>query len=215
MIRSCAYPMAHLFVAFCFANCLVLATRKTNFYFDSIKEPESFATTRSRADPLGPGKGSWKLESPAAYGISADDLEMATSYLYKESTIAPRSCFLVAKDGALILENYSDAEGAEETHMVMSVTKTLGAMLMGWAQSRGLLDIDADITRYGQNASKPYPVTTRQIMSQIANRGPGEKWVYDGVGGHIISLLPQIFRNATGQDPTTVWKKEFVEPLGL
>jgi len=117
-----------------------------------------------------------------------------------------------------VYEQHSSAWSHHTAHLGNSMTKTLGALLMGWAQTRGLLDIDADITAaYGVASPRPYPVTSRQIMSQAIHGidGPGQAWHYDAGGTLWLNLLPEIFLKATGLFPSEVWAEEFAKPLGL
>lgn len=171
------------------------------------------------ADPLGPGAGPWSVESPEAHGLDPDRVRAAVAHIFGSPDVVRRDCVLLVKDGALVYEAYRSEEYNETAHIANSVTKTLGALIAGWAQTRGLLDIDADITEaYGVRSPLPYPVTARQIMSQAlaGNEGPGEKWEYDAAGTMWINTMPQVVENATGGlRSSEIWQREFAGPLGL
>jgi CubicO group peptidase (beta-lactamase class C family) len=151
-----------------------------------------------------------------------------------------RDCLVVIKDGALVYEKYSKKKWNTTAHVGFSQTKTLGALLAGWAHTQGKLDIDADITTayvrvfvfrlffvcfslipmdvaQGVKSPRPYPVTARQIMSQAldGDKGPGQAWAYDAVGTRWINHLPQLYPNATGLKPSAVFEEHFRGPLGL
>lgn len=98
------------------------------------------------------------------------------------------------------------------------MTKTLGALLAGWAHTKGLLDIDADITAtYGVPSPRPYHVTSRQIMSQAlaGEHGPGEAWEYDATGYRWVDRMAQVVNASVGQNASQVWERELARPLGL
>jgi len=118
----------------------------------------------------------------------------------------------------LVYESYSSYQYNVTAHAGNSITKTMGALLIGWAVTRGLLDIDADITSaYGVPSPRPYPVTARQLMSQAVAglHGPGESWLYDAGGTFWLNALPEVFWKATGRRPSAVWQEQFAGPLGL
>jgi hypothetical protein len=129
-----------------------------------------------------------------------------------------RDCVVVIKDGALVYEKYSSARYNTSAHVGFSQTKTLGALMMGWASDNGFVDIDKDITMsYNVTSPRPYPVTSRQIMSQALDgkHGPGEAWAYDAVGTRWINHLPKVFKNAVNREPKGVFEEAYRRPLGL
>mmetsp|Transcript_126495 Transcript_126495/g.269819 ORF Transcript_126495/g.269819 Transcript_126495/m.269819 type:complete len:327 (-) Transcript_126495:32-1012(-) len=180
--------------------------------FSALPGPGQVAATVD-----GPGAGNWAVEAPERHGLDSAAVRVAQKHIFGSISAAERDCFLVVRDGVLIHEAYRPFYNGS-AHNGYSMTKTLGALLVGWAQTRGLLDIDADITSaYGIPSPRPYPVTTRQIMSQAlaGAHGPGEAWDYDTVGGLWLNHLPQVFRAATGLLPSVVWRDHFQGPLGL
>lgn len=98
------------------------------------------------------------------------------------------------------------------------MTKTLGALIVGSAVGKGQLDIDADVTAaYGVKSQRPYNTTSRHIMSQALDgkHGPGEAWAYDALGTRWVNSLTSVVKAAAGEKPSTIWQREFHEPLGL
>ena len=168
------------------------------------------------ADPLGPGNASWVVEAPELHNLSSSALDAMGTSVFR--SVPVRGCLLVVKDGALVYEKYANKRYKSKGHEGFSQTKTLGALLAGWASSKGLLDIDADITAaYNVTSPKKYAVTSRQIMSQAlaGSDGPGESWDYDAVGTRWINHLTSVFAAATGRTPSSVFDEAFRRPLGL
>ena len=64
---------------------------------------------------------------------------------------------MIIKDGALAHETYSSDQYNTTAHQGYSATKTLGALIAGWAVTHSKLDIDAEITKaYGVKSQKAY-----------------------------------------------------------
>eukprot|EP00938_MAST-03A_sp_MAST-3A-sp1_P007065 g7065.t1 len=169
------------------------------------------------ADPLGPGQGEWVVETPESHGLSSEQLANAREEVFK---IKGRNCLVVIKDGALVYESYGGlfSKSPDAAHQGYSMTKTIGALIVGRAVAERKLDIDADISStYGIKSPKSYPVTTRQIMSQAiaGSHGPGEQWEYDAVGTNWINTLPKIIAAAAGEKSSSIWQRAFHVPLGL
>lgn len=171
------------------------------------------------AEPPGPGGNDWTVEAPEQHGLTMASVKAGASHVFDDvKSIQERNCFLVVKDGTLIYEEYRPNEYKDKAHEAYSMTKTMGALVAGWAYTHKGLDIDADITKkYGVPSPKPYPVTSRQIMSQAlsGNDGPGEKWEYDASGVKWINTMAEVVRKATGMQVEDIWKTEFQKPLGL
>lgn len=168
------------------------------------------------AHPLGPGSGQWAIETPEEHGIATASLQAAKDFVF--AARQSRDCLVVIKDGALIFEEYSSETYNHTVHAGHSMTKTLGALIAGYAVTHKGLDIDADITdAYGVSSPRPYPVTSRQIMSQslAGSHGAGEKWKYDAIGHMWINTMANVTLAATGVKPTQIWKEQFEIPLGF
>ena len=167
------------------------------------------------ASPLGPGAGAWSVESGEAHGLNSSALTAMGESVFK---VKVRDCLVVVKDGAIVYEKYSRSRYNVTGHQGFSQTKSLGALMMGWAVDNGFVDIDADITAsYGVKSPRPYAVTSRQIMSQALDGkdGPGQAWAYDAVGTRWINHLPKIFSAAVKRTPKNVFDEAFRAPLGL
>eukprot|EP01051_Picozoa_sp_SAG22_P025498 SAG22_NODE_7586_length_726_cov_1.054226_1_plen_210_part_00 len=190
------------------------------------------------ADPLGPGAGPWVAESPEAHGLDTALLDAAAEEIWRIEdgfwayhglqNVTSRGCLVVIKDGALVYERYNTTGmnqhvppqrwSKDSTQPGWSMTKTLGALLAGWAVTRGYLDLDKDITAaYGVPSPKSYPVTSREIMSQslAGNHSPGEAWKYDAEGTGWINHMAQVVAAATGRNASQIWLEECQQPLGL
>ena len=146
--------------------------------------------------------------------------------------VSSRGCLVIAKDGALVYERYNRSGLNQHQHGPntapqpwseassqpgWSMTKTLGALLGGWAVTHGGLDLDKDITQaYGVPSPKGYPVTSRQIMSQsLGGDSPGAKWYYDAEGTGWINTMARVVPAATGRNASQIWLEELQAPLGL
>eukprot|EP01052_Picozoa_sp_SAG31_P043354 SAG31_NODE_7194_length_1760_cov_1.067429_2_plen_394_part_01 len=191
------------------------------------------------ADPLGPGAGPWVVENPAAHGLDERLLDAAADNIWKIEdgawsyrglkNVTSRGCLVVIKDGALVYERYNTTGTNQHTPQPQpwsitstqpgwSMTKTLGALLAGWAVTHGHLDLDKDITTgYGVRSPKSYRVTSRQIMSQslAGDQSAGEGWSYDADGTGWINHMAQVVPAATGRNASQIWMEEFQGPLGL
>lgn len=183
--------------------------------WSSVVAASLFVAMSSAADPLGPGAGPWSVELPSDQA-TRDRLEQGKQWLY--SNARTRNCYVVVKDGAIIYE----AGNPDSAHTAYSMTKTLGALLMGSGVQNHNVDIDASTTKYGVPSPVRYDVTTRQIMSQtVAGKWAGEKWEYDTVGSNWLKALPTILSNAVKQDlgrersPSEIFDEELRAPLGL
>lgn len=169
----------------------------------------------SAANPLGPGSGPWSVEAPEDHGSTKAAMEAGSQDVFKNART--RDCFVVIKDGALIHEQYSGNNGANKAHAAWSMTKTLGALLMGHGVTKYGVDIDADTTKYGVESPVGYPVTTREIMAQAiaGSNGPGDEWAYDAIGSQWLEKLPAILQNASGIEPAIMFEQEMRGVLGL
>jgi CubicO group peptidase (beta-lactamase class C family) len=55
---------------------------------------------------------------------------------------------VILKDGSLVFERYGHGMAADQTHILMSCTKAMTGLLAGALVGRGLLHMDAPVTRY-------------------------------------------------------------------
>lgn len=161
--------------------------------------------------PQGPGAGPWKMSTPEEHGLSTDALKAADRYIGAHALV--RKCLTVVKDGEIVYE----AGDCKSTTQGFSMTKTLGALVVGLAVGQGKLDVTADITKtYGVKSPKKYAVTSEEIMSQkIAGSEPGQKFFYDALGTMWINHLAEVVRKATGKSSHELWHEGLYTPLGL
>jgi CubicO group peptidase (beta-lactamase class C family) len=54
----------------------------------------------------------------------------------------------IVHDGRAVFEHHADGMGPSDTHLLMSVSKSLTATLIGVLVGEGVLDVDADVTSY-------------------------------------------------------------------
>ena len=171
--------------------------------------------TLSWSSSLGPGKGAWRVDTPESHGFDGDAMTRLGDHIFK---VGIRGCAVVVHNGSIVFERYAYKSYNTSGHEGFSQTKSIGALVTGFAWTKHQLDLDADITTtYGVKSPRPYPVTSRQIMSQAlaGKNGPGESWQYDAVGTRWINHLPDVILNATGRKASEIFQTEFHVPLGL
>ena len=182
------------------------------------------------------GGGEWQFATPASKGLSQSSLETADARL---SVLPGRDCFLVAKDGAIVHENYP---GFASSPNAKRTTDTSGALLslamIGAAVKDGLIELDQPLLDYTPLAveifGKDTTVTARHILQQThggaveenqrANE-PGQEWDVDDSfdRDHRNSLYLKVVEDAiqhavfrrVKRDAKEWAMKAVLEPLGL
>ncbi|CAL6350401.1 unnamed protein product [Bathycoccus prasinos] len=182
------------------------------------------------------GGGEWQFATPASKGLSQSSLETADARL---SVLPGRDCFLVAKDGAIVHENYP---GFASSPNAKRTTDTSGALLslamIGAAVKDGLIELDQPLLDYTPLAveifGKDTTVTARHILQQThggaveenqrANE-PGQEWDVDDSfdRDHRNSLYLKVVEDAiqhavfrrVKRDAKEWATKAVLEPLGL
>ena len=196
------------------------------------------AVAGARADAfaptaLGPGKGPWRTASPEAHGLSTKSLDEAAATLEREVPV--RQCFLVARDGELVYENYASGDKNTRTEMD-SLAKTMMALVVGRAQAVYGADdfhLDKPMHEYGipenfanwsQGKNKSvsfYPnATLRHVLTQTTGQGyvaPGTAFTYDSdefiqYGSHVLSTFAKEHGNETA---VAFASREFAAKMGL
>jgi CubicO group peptidase (beta-lactamase class C family) len=164
--------------------------------------------------------GAWRLEAPEAHGLSRPNLRLASERLRNNTPV--RDCFVVVRDGVVVYDSYRAPLDNFSLIVVDSIGKTMTALIVGHAVSKGLLDIDKPLLSYGVQPMKGvqwngfYPnVTTRHLLSQTSGQGkfpPGTAFTYDSDQyiGHLTPLLRQV----TGMSPLA-FATEFAALMGL
>jgi len=182
------------------------------------------------------GGGEWTFATPASKGLSQSSLETADARL---SVLPGRDCFLVAKDGAIVHENYP---GFASSPNAKRTTDTSGALLslamIGAAVKDGLIELDQPLLDYTPLAveifGKDTTVTARHILQQThggaveenqrANEH-GQEWDLDDSfdRDHRNSLYLKVVEDAiqhavfrrVKRDAKEWATKAVLEPLGL
>lgn len=163
------------------------------------------------APAQGPGAGPWVVSTPEKHGLSSAALAQADQYISGAAQV--RKCLIIIKDGEIVYET-GDTQSMTQG---FSMTKTLGALVVGVAVREGRLDVTKDITEtYGVVSPKSYGVTSEEIMSQkIFGGAPGQNFYYDALGTRWVNTLAQVVRKATGRTSHELWQEELQGPLGL
>jgi CubicO group peptidase (beta-lactamase class C family) len=78
---------------------------------------------------------------PVTFDGSATSFAESLAHTYADGVC-------VIHDGALVFEHYADGMGASDTHLLMSVSKSLTATLAGVLVGDGILDPDRAVTEY-------------------------------------------------------------------
>jgi CubicO group peptidase (beta-lactamase class C family) len=86
----------------------------------------------------------WATASAEERGLEVDSLDSLLDAL-DDGALGPVRSLLVARDGALVLEWYSDGIDAAVLQPVYSVTKSVVGLLVGLAVGDGALDLDRSL----------------------------------------------------------------------
>ncbi len=162
-----------------------------------------------------PGRD-WERARPEELGLEREKLEQAADTVF---TIDKRFGFLVARSGVIAYERY--LRDASATNHIFSITKGLGATLIGIAQRQGLLHVDDLVSDWlpvhhpdiGEGA------TIGHVLNMTANRGrdgtggPGTWWAYNS--NEILNSLTGILWLASGMPPHEFYRQHLQKPLRL
>ncbi len=160
----------------------------------------------------------------------------------REARAAGSSCFVVVRDGRLVVERYWGGGSPTIAKAAFSVTKSVASTLVGLAQDDGDLDIDDRADRFVPQwrGTASAAVTIRNLLSNDSGREwsaesdyggllraedqstyavgltqespPGTVWAYNNSA---IQSLDRVLRQATGTDPATFAQERLFEPLGM
>ncbi len=180
----------------------------------------------------------WERATPSEAGF--DPARLRT--VEREARRARSSCFVVVRDGRLVVEDYWRGNTDAKPKNGFSVTKSVTSTLVGIAQDRGLLDVDDRASRYIREwrGTASEDVTIRDLLSNDSGREwsadsdyggllraphqtayavgltqtspPGEVWAYNNAA---IQTLDRVLREATGQTPAELADAWLFEPLGM
>lgn len=160
----------------------------------------------------------WIVEIPKQHGMKSNLLDQAAKKL-KEIDIN-RNSFLVIRHGVLVYEKYY-AQRSYKTRVklhydIASITKTMAALVVGVAVTRGLFDVDDYVTDWVSTPTEGIVPGTKikHILSQTAETEPaGTNFKYNS--GDVINTLGQILTIASGMPSKEFARINLFEPLGI
>ncbi len=154
----------------------------------------------------------WPQASPEETGLSTAALDQAAAQVEQ---VKLRYCMSVVKDGKLIYDTNFRGE-SNDSYFTFSVTKTLGAVLIGIAEYQGYLSLDDRIahwlgkTPYGMNKE----ATIRDVLGQVSHSDPlGSDFKYNS--GSLINTLGEVLSIATGMRSKDYAQQALFDPLGM
>lgn len=153
----------------------------------------------------------WDHVDPADCGLDGERLDNAADAIFE---IDKRYGVLVAKGGRIAYERYR--RDAAATNPVFSVTKGLGATLIGIAQQQGILRTE-DYVRDWLPVRHPDIAEDAQIkhlLNMTASRTPaGSWWQYNSA--EILNSLTGILWLASGMPPVEFYNRYLRRPVGF
>jgi CubicO group peptidase (beta-lactamase class C family) len=161
-------------------------------------------------------KISWQTDTPENHGLKSKALEKAAD---KIGWTVMRYCFVVIKDGYLVYERYYFGN-KDSKHRAYSLTKSLAAMLVGVAATKGLLSLDDPISTYPPSPAGMNPqATIRHVLSQVSQSNPPgsgfkytSKEIVDSLG-KIISISAR--KAGLAQNSKDFANNYFLKQIGL
>jgi CubicO group peptidase (beta-lactamase class C family) len=153
----------------------------------------------------------WAFASPEDVGLDSDKVAAAGESIF---TIDKRYGFLVIKHGRIAYEKY--LRDADATNPIFSVTKGLGATLIGIAEQKGLLKVTDRIADWlpVHHPDIAPDAEIRHVLNMTAGRAPsGSWWQYNS--NCILNSLTGIIWLASGMPPVEFYNEYLKKPLGL
>jgi len=164
------------------------------------------------------GKEDWIVEAPEIHGMKTDLLDQATKKL-KDLDIN-RNSFVVIRHGILVYEEYFGQRSYEtrlQRHYdIASVTKTMAALVVGVAITKGLFKVDDLITDWVSNpATGVVPGSKiKHILTQTSETEPaGTKFKYNSEDE--VNTLGKIITIASGIPSKEFARINLFQPLGI
>ncbi len=141
----------------------------------------------------------WEQETPESLGWDPARLEGLLSFLQERATTG----FVVLHGGRIIVERYWQGASVRTTADVASAQKSLTALLIGIAQTDGLLRIEEPVSSYVEAgwsraaAAQEAKITLRHLLtmtSGLANTlefacEPGTAWAYNTPAYHVLKAV--------------------------
>ena len=153
----------------------------------------------------------WVTDRPEDHGLDPERLKQAADQVFR---VAERDGFLVVKNGVIVHETY--ARDAAATSTIYSLTKGLGATLVGIAQARGMLHVNDAVADWlpVHHPEIAEGAEVRHLLNMTASRAPvGSWWEYNS--GSILNSVPNILSLASGMTPHAFYEELLRKPLGL
>src|SRR5262245_14592190 len=112
--------------------------------------------------------GGLPTATPIDHGFDAETLDA----LADDAAAFGSTCFLVARQGVVVLARYWNGAGSEAPQEVFSVTKSVTSTLVGLAQADGDLSIDDPAADYIDDwrGTPSEAVTVRDLLSGVSGR---------------------------------------------
>ena len=153
----------------------------------------------------------WDTAQPEDHGLDSEKIEAAAAEIF---TIEKRYGFLLVKDGVILHERYK--RDAAATNHIFSVTKGLGATLVGIAQQQGMLHVNDLVSDWlpVHHADIAEGAEIRHLLNMTASRTPvGSWWQYNSA--EILNSMTGILWLASGSTPHQFYTERLRQPLGL
>ncbi len=154
----------------------------------------------------------WRTATPESFGLSTAAFDAAA---VKVKNVPLRYCLSVVKNGQMIYDRAFVGQ-ANSRYYAFSVTKTLGALLVGVAETHGLLSVNDKVLDWlGEVPKGMNPeATIRDVLGQVSQSDPpGSHFSYNS--GAIVNTLGRILTVATGMSSDDYASKALFEPLGM
>jgi CubicO group peptidase (beta-lactamase class C family) len=153
----------------------------------------------------------WNSAAPEDHGLDVEKIKRAADDIFE---IENRYGFLLVKDGLILFERY--LRDAAATNHIFSVTKGLGATLVGIAQQKGMLRVNDLVSDWlpVHHPDIAEGAEIRHVLNMTASRTPvGSWWQYNSA--EILNSIPGILWLASGVTPHQFYTEQLREPLGL
>ncbi len=172
----------------------------------------------NKSQELKSGKEDWIVETPENHGMRSDLLEDAARKL-KEIDIN-RNSFVVIRHGVLIYEEYY-GQRSYDTRLkwhydIASVTKTIAALVVGVAVTKGLFSVDDLITDWIPNPANGIVPGSKikHVLTQTSESEPaGTKFKYNSEDE--VNTLGKIITIASGIPSKQFAQTNLFQPLGV
>ena len=159
----------------------------------------------------------WPVDQPENHGLKRTKLQQASQKL---AEIPGRQGWLVVKNGQLIYEDYF-VGNAYSRIFVNSLTKSVGASLIGVALKQGLISLETRIADCVQTlpAGLNPEATVHHVLSQVSESDPvGSAFSYNS--GDVINSLSEVLQAALRKrrEPDDVLlyaHRALLRPLGM